>query len=73
MLRRYLHLSVGGVTSDPSYSYIVGSDHYPDLFVGRFSAENFAQAQTQANRTVAYESDPQIDAEWYEKGSRDRL
>jgi hypothetical protein len=61
-------LSVGGVTSDPSYSYIVGSDHYPDLFVGRFSAENVAQAQTQANRTVAYESDPQIDAQWYEKG-----
>jgi len=54
--------------SDPSYSYIVGSDHYADLFVGRFSAENIAQAQTQANRTIAYESDPQIDAQWYEKG-----
>lgn len=54
--------------SDPSYSYIVGSDHYADLFVGRFSAENVAQAQTQANRTIAYESDPQVDAQWYEKG-----
>jgi Peptidase family C25/Propeptide_C25/Peptidase family C25, C terminal ig-like domain len=59
---------LGGVASDPSYGYIVGSDHYPDLFVGRFSAENVAQAQTQANRTIAYESDPQIDATWYEKG-----
>jgi hypothetical protein len=54
--------------SDPSYSYIVGSDHYADLFVGRFSAENIAQAQTQANRTITYERDPQIDAQWYEKG-----
>ncbi|HWR63786.1 MAG TPA: C25 family cysteine peptidase [Candidatus Thermoplasmatota archaeon] len=54
--------------SDPSYSYIVGSDHYADLFVGRFSAENVAQAQTQANRTISYERDPQIDAPWYEKG-----
>ncbi|HIH00018.1 MAG TPA: hypothetical protein HA258_05490 [Thermoplasmata archaeon] len=59
---------LSGVASDPSYGYIVGSDHYPDLFVGRFSAENVAQAETQANRTVAYESDPQIDAVWYEKG-----
>jgi hypothetical protein len=54
--------------SDPSYSYIVGSDHYADLFVGRFSAENVAQAQTQADRTIAYEKYPQIDAQWYEKG-----
>ncbi len=59
---------LGGVASDPSYGYIVGSDHYADLFVGRFSAENVAQAQTQANRTIAYESDPQLDATWYEKG-----
>ena len=57
-----------GFASDPSYGYIVGNDHYPELFVGRFSAENVAQAQTQANRTIAYESDPQIDAQWYKKG-----
>jgi hypothetical protein len=58
----------GGVASDPSYGYIVGSDHYPDLFVGRFSAENIAQVQTQANRTITYERDPQAGAEWYKKG-----
>lgn len=60
--------SLSGVYSDPSYGYIVGSDHYADLFVGRFSAENLAQAATQANRTIDYESNPQIDAEWYAKG-----
>jgi hypothetical protein len=54
--------------SDPSYGYIVGSDHYADLFVGRFSAEDIAQAETQANRTITYERDPQIGAEWYKKG-----
>ncbi len=59
---------LGGVASDPSYGYIVGSDHYPDLFVGRFSAENVAQAETQANRTIDYESNPQAGAEWYKKG-----
>ena len=61
-------LYLSGVASDPGYSYIVGSDHYPDLFVGRFSAENIAQAQTQANRTIAYERDPQIGGLWYGKG-----
>jgi len=54
--------------SDPCYSYVVGSDHYPDIFIGRFSAENIAQVQTQVNRTIAYERDPQIGAEWYKKG-----
>jgi hypothetical protein len=59
---------LNGVASDPSYGYIVGSDHYADLFVGRFSAENIGQVQTQVNRTIAYERDPQVGAEWYEKG-----
>lgn len=54
--------------SDPSYSYVVGSDHYADLFVGRFSAENIAHVQTQVNRTITYERDPMIDAQWYERG-----
>jgi hypothetical protein len=54
--------------SDPSYGYIVGNDHYIDVFVGRFSAENVAQAETQANRTITYERDPMIDADWYAKG-----
>jgi len=61
-------LSASGGASDPSYAYIVGNDHYADLFVGRFSAENIAQVQTQVNRTIVYERDPQIGAEWYEKG-----
>jgi len=59
----------GGYTaSDPSYAYIVGNDHYPELFVGRFSAENVEQVDTQVLRTVEYERDPQIGADWYKKG-----
>ncbi len=58
----------GGIASDPSYGYIIGNDHYADLFVGRFSAENVEQVDTQVQRTVEYERDPQIGAEWYKKG-----
>lgn len=50
--------------SDHNYAYIVGSDHYPDLFVGRFSAENVAQVQTQVQRTIEYEMTPTA-GDWY--------
>lgn len=43
--------------SDNNYGYIVGSDHYLDIFVGRFSAETEAQVTTQVNRTIYYERD----------------
>jgi hypothetical protein len=55
--------------SDPSYSYILGNDHYPDLFVGRFSAQNVGQVETQVERSIEYEKYPQIGADWYHKGT----
>ncbi|HVQ00838.1 MAG TPA: C25 family cysteine peptidase [Candidatus Thermoplasmatota archaeon] len=58
-----------GGASDPSYGFIVGNDHYADLFVGRFSAENIAQVETQVNRTITYERDPQAGAGWYKNGT----
>ena len=58
----------GGSASDPSNTYVVGNDHYPDLFIGRFSAENVDQLNTQVLRSVEYERDPQIGADWYKKG-----
>jgi len=44
-----------GGSSDPSYAKVAGGDHYPDIFVGRFSAENVGQVQTQVARTLNYE------------------
>ncbi|KYK34048.1 MAG: hypothetical protein AYK22_01030 [Thermoplasmatales archaeon SG8-52-3] len=54
--------------TDPSYSYIVGNDNYQDLFIGRFSAQNIEQLETQIERSLEYEKYPQQDAEWYQKG-----
>lgn len=56
-------------SSDPSYSLVVGSDNYPDLFVGRFSAETPGHVDTQVLRTIEYESLPQTGADWYHKGT----
>lgn len=60
--------SIGG-PSDPAYGYIVGNDHYPDVFVGRFSAENATQVQTQVIRTLEYEQNPDISIDWFSKGA----
>ncbi len=57
-----------GGSSDPSYAKVAGSDNYPDIFVGRFSAENVSHVQTQVERTVNYEKYPQS-ADWYHQGT----
>ena len=44
--------------ADPSYGFIVGNDYYPDVFVGRFSAENTTHVETMVNRTLQYERYP---------------
>ena len=62
-------LTAGYDASDPSYSYIVGDDHYPDLFIGRFSAQNTGQLETQVERSIEYEKYPQVGADWYNKSA----
>ncbi len=54
--------------SDPNYSLLVGTDAYPEIFIGRFSAETRAQVETQVERTLDYEMLPQTGAPWYHKG-----
>jgi gingipain R len=44
-----------GGLSDPSYS-LMTADWYPDLFVGRFSAQTVAHVDTQVQRTIEYEN-----------------
>ena len=55
----YLDASLSGY-SDNYYGYIEGDDSYPEVFVGRFSAENQNQVTTQANRVIQYEQNPVI-------------
>jgi len=51
-------------SSDNYYSYLAGNDHYPDILVGRFSAESVKDVEVQVNRTILYEKDPGQDAAW---------
>jgi len=58
-----------GADSDPGYSTLVGTDSYPDLFVGRFSAETTAHVATQVLRTITYERDQAAGAVWPQYGT----
>ncbi|MFH0946570.1 MAG: C25 family cysteine peptidase [Planctomycetota bacterium] len=46
--------SYTGAESDPTYSAIT-PDMYPDIFIGRFSAETTAHVDTQVQRVLEYE------------------
>ncbi len=50
---------------DPSYSLVAGSDNYPDIMVGRFSAETPADVDTQVERTIEYENMPATQQCWF--------
>ncbi len=58
-VKTYQGSGVGG-PSDNYYGYIVGNDHYADVFIGRFSAETVDQVNTQVQRTLDYEQNPQF-------------
>jgi len=55
--------------ADPLYSLLAGDDMYPDIFVGRFSAQSGEEVETQVERTIAYERDPMVGAAWYHKAT----
>ncbi len=60
--------SISSGNSDNAYGYILGSDHYPEIFTGRFSAETVAHVQTQVERTINYELNPVTATECFNKG-----
>ena len=57
----------GGAATDPNLGLVVGNDLYPDLIVGRFSAQNAADVTTQVNKTITYEQTPET-GDWFSKG-----
>jgi len=60
--------SLSGERSDNWFGQIEGSDHYPEVFIGRFSAETEAQLAPQVAKALFYERDMQGDVTWYDKG-----
>lgn len=61
--------TAAGGSSDPSYELLAGGDSYPDIFVGRFSAETTTHVGTQVTKSVEYEKLPLPGGAWYHKGT----
>ena len=55
--------------SDTYYGFIPTGDYYPDVFVGRFSAETTAHVTTMVDRTISYERYPDAEGTWYKEGA----
>lgn len=54
--------STGG--TDPTYGFIDGNDHQPEVLIGRFSAETDEDVTTQVQRTIAYENQIGVFNQW---------
>lgn len=54
--------------SDNAYGYLAGSDRYQEIFVGRFSAQNISQVQTQVQRSIEYEQAYNFTNGWLHHG-----
>jgi len=51
---------------DPTYALLAGDDDYPDIMVGRFSAQRDYEVDTQTGRTIDYEGSlDAIHQDWF--------
>ena len=55
-----------GGASDPSFGYVLGSDSYAEVMIGRFSAETDPDVSTQVQRVLEYEMTPNPAGLWYD-------
>jgi gingipain R len=54
-----------GAAADGVYGLVAGDDLFVDVLVSRLPARNRTELATMVRRTVAYERDPRLDADWY--------
>lgn len=50
--------TVSGNKSDNYFTELVGNDSYPDIILGKISAENVSEVETQVQRFIEYEQNP---------------
>ena len=51
-------INAGGNVSDNYYVEVAGGDSYPDVILGKISAETVAHVTTQVNKVIQYERNP---------------
>ncbi|MCB9288810.1 MAG: hypothetical protein H6560_15995 [Lewinellaceae bacterium] len=56
---------ISQVGTDLFYSTLDGSDYFPDVFIGRLSVDDLAQATTVVNKILDYEQNPPAPPNFY--------
>ena len=54
--------------SDIKYAFIEGDDLFPEVFIGRLSAEIEGEVELQVQKFVEYEKYPDLTGDWYRRG-----
>lgn len=52
------------MTSDNKYAYLVGNDHYADVFIGRFSGQSVADISNMVRKVILYEKELTTSDTW---------
>ena len=60
--------SISNGRSDIWFGQLEGNDDYPEVLVGRFSAESIADVEHQVAKVIYYERDIPTDVNWLNKG-----
>jgi len=58
-----------GADDDTRYGNQEGNDLYPEIFISRISGANPSDIQTQINKFIRYERNPDAGADWYHVGA----
>ncbi len=58
-------ISNNSAPTDPQLGCVVGSDDYPDITVGRLSANSPDDVTVQVNKIINYEKNPEMGGTWY--------
>ena len=60
--------AMNGGRSDIWFGQLEGNDYYPEVFIGRFSAQSVADVEHQVAKVIYYERDVTANANWLAKG-----
>ncbi|MEZ5083862.1 MAG: C25 family cysteine peptidase, partial [Bacteroidales bacterium] len=58
-------ISNNSAPTDPQLGCVVGTDQFPDICIGRFSANSAADVTIMVDKIINYEKNPDMAATWY--------
>ena len=62
-IRPQMRSNQGLYSCDNCFGYMDGTDHFPEIFVGRFNAATLDQLKIMVNRNLEYEKTPLVDVD----------